>query len=317
MLKKWIGSILIVSMLFSGSMSPFSVPLGKMKASLLRFAQTAASQEEEGIHVWYGDFEVPLAGAAGYASITISVKPGDPFTILAEEGKYLRIRDASGREGLTDSTYCMINVPDVIPSAIYKDTNSYGAVYRSLGKWIIGVTSVKLYDVWYDNARLGRKEYAMPIMYGAAKKLAVVQRKALENGETLVIYETYRPYDTQRRVAQGLDDLRHADPEVNHAVTDAPWSAGWFIAQNVSLHQRGCALDVSLGKVTEKTLDQCGDYLYYRVTGYEEYTMQTPMHELSRLSAAHAYPVTTRDKEAWKSAELAPTMTGDAIRLRQ
>ena len=327
MLKKWIGSILIVSLLFTGSVGPFSAPLGRMKAAWNRAVQVLPVQEEGKARIWEGDFELPLCGAAGYASITISVRqdsgssftlaPGDPFTILAEDGRNLRIRDKDGREGLTDRTYCMINVPDVIPSAVYKDTNSEGAVYRSLGKWIIGVTSVKLYDVWYDNERLGRKEYAMPILYDAAKKLAVVQRKALENGETLVIYETFRPYETQRQVAEGLDQLRHADPEVNHAVTDAPWSAGWFIAQNVSLHQRGCALDVSLGKVTETTLTQAGDYLYYRVTGYTEYTMQTPMHELSRLSAAHAYPVTTRDKEAWKTAELAPTMTADAIRLRK
>ena len=39
----------------------------------------------------------------------------------------------------------MINLPDVIPSIIYDDTNSYSSIFRSNGKDIDGITYKVMY----------------------------------------------------------------------------------------------------------------------------------------------------------------------------
>ena len=86
-------------------------------------------------------FELPLNGATGNASINANIRakassnssivtklsPGEGFKIISEEGEWLKI-SANGKTGYINSTCCMVNLPDIVPSIVYDDTNSYSSL---------------------------------------------------------------------------------------------------------------------------------------------------------------------------------------------
>jgi D-alanyl-D-alanine dipeptidase len=272
-----------------------------------------------------GGFELPVTGATGFASTDLTIrkdasqnsskegtlKAGTAFRILGEDNSWWHIENDEGA-GWVPHRFCLINLPDVIPSIIYDNTNAYAAVYRSSGKALPGITGKKLYDAKTYNERLDRDEFLVPVLYAMSKKIYSAQQTALSDGACLKIYEAFRPYDVQMKVGDALDALAASDKKVKAGINTAPWSVGWFIAQSLSNHQRGCAIDVSLSKIAETTEAVSGDYTFTVVREDYEYEMQTPMHELSAASAKFKYPA---PKTNWKGVPFADVMTKNAIRL--
>lgn len=261
-----------------------------------------AEAEEEHLHsINYLEeqsiFELPLQGATAYASVDLafrdapkgnslgSIAQGQGFTVLMEEGDYWLV-DYQDTEGYVYANYCLLNLPDVIPSAIYDNTNGYASAFRSSFTDIPNVTNQQFYDSKYYNERLGYDQYTMAILYQTAKKVAQVQRTAMENGETLIINETYRPFFIQEVVVQNLNSLMSQNETVRQGVTTYPWSINWFISVGISKHQTGCAIDTSLGTILATEERRAGDYVYTAVTEYQELEMPTPIHELSLHSAS-------------------------------
>lgn len=242
----------------------------------------------------------PFAGALDV------LEPGEGFTILSEQGHWWQVEAAAG-VGWVDHRYCLINLPDVVPSIIYDAVNSYGAIYVSSGKEIPGVTGESFYPGATENPRLDREEFLMPILYAAAKKVCAAQQAALAQGNSLKLYEAYRPRSTQLAVIEGLTALSKADPEVKAGVSTPPWSMTYFINTGYSNHQRGFAVDVSLVKVKETEVRATGGREYLAVTDYIEYAMPTAMHELSMAAASTLAP---------GSDTLTDTMNEPAIALR-
>ena len=130
------------------------------------------------------------------------------------------------------------------------------------------------------------------------------------------MYELFRPYEVQINIVNQLTELSQNNLEVLKGLSAEPWSMNWFIATGLSNHQRGFALDVSLGEVLELTDKLSGDYIYGDVTEYSEYQMPTPIHELGVNSISMAYPVTSKNDEAWRTAPASNTMNGSALLLR-
>lgn len=253
---------------------------------------------------------------------------GTAFTILQEQDEWWQIEVEADYElegemehgvltGWVQHLYCMINLPDVIPSIIYDATNSYSSRFVSCGKVISGVTAQALYPSATYNQRLGEKEYMMPVLYSMAFKLYQAQQAALAEGNTLILYEGYRPHEIQTKVLNALSALTKKDAEVKQAVTGAPWQISWFISGGYSNHQRGYAVDVGVARVVDVKECYTGGYRYIRVTGYELYSMPSPIHELSRAAATFTKPVAINSTTAWKSAELAPTMNAPALGLQR
>ena len=85
---------------------------------------------------------------------------------------------------------------------------------RSAGKPIPQITDQKLYDTYHYNARLGKNEFSVPVLYAMAEKIAKAQQHARSEGNTLVIYEGYRPYEVQSAVVKNVTTLAENDPEV-------------------------------------------------------------------------------------------------------
>ena len=91
----------------------------------------------------------------------------------------------------------------------------------------------------------------MPVLYPMAKKVFTRRsRLALENGETLVLYEAYRPFQVQMTIVRALSKLANENKTVLEGIATAPWTLSWFASTRLSNHQRGGAIDVSLAKVT-------------------------------------------------------------------
>ena len=247
------------------------------------------------------------ASAAGPSELVAMWGPGKAFWILAEDGDWWYVV-RGGDMGWIEHRYCMINLPDVIPSIIYNDTNAFSSIFVSCGKNIPGITGQSLYSSQCYNRRLDRQEFVMPILYSAARNICAAQHKALAEGNCLVVYQTFRPYQAQIDVANAVASMARSDPEVRAGISTSPWSIDWFIATGVSNHQRGYALDVSMVKVYATELKYVGDCPYLRVTDYEDYRMPTAMHELSMAARSTVSP---------SSSQLSETMNDPAIALRR
>lgn len=276
------------------------------------------------------DFELPLQGATGWASvdmplygdpartvITAELQAGDAFTVLssvAEDTWTVRAED--GTEGYVENTCCYLNIADVIPSIVLDNTNSYSSAFLSSGKEIPTITGEQLYDAKGYNPRLEREEYMVGCNWRMVQRIYEAQQLALLSGYTLVINEAFRPMDVQLDIAATLKELYDTDPEVKAGIDTGPWYIGWFIANRPSTHQMGCAIDTSLAKVTEVTYRLCGEYRYREITGLVPCVMPTPIHELSAAAVAMNKPVSSTVPDAWKGAKPAASMTAEALRLR-
>ncbi len=279
-----------------------------------------------------GDFwqiEIITAGGAnhpttlGYAAINQPTATQE--AIPATLGHTAAINPTAAQEvpltpaytGYLRHAHCFINLPDLLPSAIYCNTNASASVMRSCGKEIPDITGQQLYQSRCFNPRLGKKEYTMPVLYHTAKKIAAAHKAALAQGEALVVYELFRMQQVQQRVVRGLWALAQQDPEIMAAITGEPWEISWFIATGISTHQRGMAMDVGLAAVREtQPRVLAGGMQYTQITAHEVCPMQTPIHELGRASASLAYPVTSRNDTDWRGVPDAPSATDAARRLR-
>lgn len=280
--------------------------------------------------VYEGDLELPVNGATGYASVLMDLKAtadagsetilaleaGTAFEVVEEVGDWWYVQTTT-ESGWVQHLYCFINLPDVIPSIIYDNTNTYASKFVSSGKAIPGITGVALYDGKAYNMRLGKVSDIVPVLYSMSKKINLAQQAALAEGNTLVIYEGYRPYSVQQMTVAALTNLAAADPEVMAGINTHPWDTNWFIATSVSNHQMGYAIDVTLAKITEQQEIVIGDYAATAITGYTEYTMPTTIHELSMASATFTGPVKSSSQTAWLQATLADTMNEAAILLQR
>lgn len=297
------------------------------------FMQAPKNEDNGHIEAWSAEtaeLELPVNGATGYVPAAVGLRerpsadttavmtlsPGDAFRIIKEEGDWWFIEKGKVK-GWLEHKYCMINLPDVIPSVIYDNTNTYSSRYMSSGKEIPGITGKALYEGKAFNRRLNKDEYIVAVLYPMSKKIYHAQQKALSEGNSLKIYEGYRPLSTQLKVAAALTILSANDPDVMNGINTPPWSINWFIATGISNHQLGYAIDVSLVKVKSKHTAYIGQYSYYAITEYTEYAMPTPIHELSMASAAFTSPLSAAASATWEDALPAGSMNGAAFDLQK
>jgi D-alanyl-D-alanine dipeptidase len=275
-----------------------------------------------------GTWELPIEGASGYAAVeqelyghgetgTVGVlKAGQGFTILRESGPWWYVA-AEKPLGWVMHRYCLVNLPDILPSIVYNNTNTYSSMLKSSGKNLPGVTGTALYQAKDFNKRLNMEQYIVPAMYGMAPKIGAAQRAALAEGNTLVIYEAFRPADAHQKVYNSLSGLVAADSAVRAGVTGNSFTMGWFLAPAPYNHQRGTAIDTSLAKVLQVEQATAGDFMFTRVASYAEYPMQTDIHELSMASAIFTATVGSHSETEWKKATPAANVTEGGFLLQR
>ena len=276
-----------------------------------------------------GVFELPVSGATGYAAVELSVyeaaridnrsrilalSPGRGFTILYEENDWWYI-EVDHIRGWVMHRYCLINLPDIIPSIVYNITNTYYSLFRTSGLAISYITGAALYEGKDFNVRLGREEYISAVLYSMAPKIFAAQQAALAQGNTLVIYEAFRPAEAHNEVHRELSTMVESNPLVMDGVTANSFSMSWFLATAPYNHQRGTAIDVSLGRITGWETGTTGSYTYVYITGHSEYPMQTQIHELSVQAAIFSPGTNPRSTTAWRTAWFSSSVTDGTILL--
>lgn len=233
------------------------------------------------------EFENELKGSTGWGTVNLSLREsanntsailttvpkGEAFLILSESEDYWQIR-YNNKQGYVEHDYCMINLPDVMPSIVYNISNASSSIYKSSGFNLPDVTGEKLYSTGkLFNKKIGREEYLCPILYSTAKKVAVAQKSALKDGYCLKIYDSYRPRSVSNLIAQKLNIIYSQNSTVKNNInysigksgTRYYWGQSWFLAQGLSSHNTGAAIDVTLCYNSTK----------------QECIMPTAMHELS------------------------------------
>ena len=282
-----------------------------------------------------GNLELPIRGATGWAAsdmplrseperradVVLRLAPGQGFTIIKEYGEWWNVLlgNADGDGGVTGWVLhrgCFINLPDIVPSIIFDITNAYSSLKRSSGYKIPNITGYALYDAWAFNYRLGRHEFIVPVLYSTGRRIFEAQQAALADGNTIIIYEAFRPRATQQSVVGNLQRLMDSNAGVRRNINAPPWSLSWFIATGISNHQRGVAIDAGLGRIITQETQTSGAYVFTQITDFERFDMPTPMHELSPQAATFTRPVSS-STDAWKTAALAVGMTEGAILLQR
>jgi len=293
---------------------------GEYNTNPVRF--TTKNNTSSSVDFYNGIYELPLKGATGWASIKLNIRenatsssrllgtvnPGTSFTIIEQNSNWLKVMFRDGSTGYVYAPYVLLNLPDVIPSIVYYDSNSASSIFKSSGVDLPNITGNKLYNVYNNNTRLGCYQYDMPVLFGMAVKIAKAQKAALAEGYSLKIYESFRPYDTQTAIASSLTNLMANNTAVANGIKVNGWKLGWFISTGTSNHQQGIAIDVTLVKVNETQTKVTGDYKYTVVTSSSEVQMPTAMHELS--VAAARYTTAT-------SYRYAATMNDNAKKLER
>ncbi|MCL2388351.1 MAG: hypothetical protein FWC89_12525, partial [Defluviitaleaceae bacterium] len=103
------------------------------------------------------------------------LSPGQVFVILDVHEDFWYIRLPNNNTGWVLHSGCFINLPDVIPSMVFRNTNATASVKRSSWYDIPNVSGYQLYEAWAFNDRLGRYEFIIPVLYQTAHALFVVQ----------------------------------------------------------------------------------------------------------------------------------------------
>ena len=303
-----------------------------MPGSLISLAEVG----DYTFYIWEsGVFELPVSGATGWAAINLplhanagehspviaTLTAGQAFTILEEIGDwwYVEVTAASGQiiNGWVVNKLCLINLPDILPSIVYNITNATHSLFRSSGRYIPNITGRVLYQARDFNVRLGREEYIAPVLYGMAPKIAAAQQAALADGNTLILYEAFRPADAHNAVHDNLLHLYNTDPVIRAGISTPPWNIRWFLAAAPYNHQRGTAIDVNLGRIDFYEIRVTGDYAFIHISGHTQFAAQTPMHELSIAAVVFRTPVHARSLTAWKEAEFSPRATPGTILLHR
>ncbi|MCL1998035.1 MAG: hypothetical protein FWG65_04625 [Turicibacter sp.] len=296
-----------------------------LSANLMEVAIIGRNYLEEG-----GRFELPIAGSTGWAAVTqpllsearansasiLQLLGGQGFIILEEVGDFWYVEVLDGLTGWVEHRRCFINLPDIIPSIVYRITNASGSVMQSSGFAIPGVTGVRFYDGIFMNQRLNRIEYIAPILYITAQRLHNVQQLALADGNTLVLYEAFRPSEQQGIIVDSLNNLMDMNPQVRAGINTGPWGIGWFISTSLSNHQRGVAVDVSLARITAMESALSGEFQFINVTDFELHTMPSPMHELSVAAVAFTRPINITSVAQIANNPPAPGMTEAALLMQ-
>lgn len=195
-----------------------------------------------------------LYSSTSYSSTPIAVlKGGEPFkilaTIVANNVEWWKVQ-YNGKTGYVDSAYCMINLPDFLPSITYDIVSAYANRDISVG-YPLSVYGKKLYKAGkVYNPRLGRNEFIVPVVWSLAKKLYAAQEAVLRDGYSIKIYDAYRPVDAAEQERVSLMQLYYsnavAQNAMNYSANGSYWGPAWFIAQGVSMHSVGAAIDITL-----------------------------------------------------------------------
>lgn len=198
---------------------------------------------------------------------------GTKFSILGNDGtangggRWAIMYD--GECGWVDSTYMAIDATDYLPSNVkFNITNASSSAYYAWDGtsdvWIPNLTGKRLYDSsQYNNS-------FVPLTFSFAQSLRNIAQS--NSNRQFLINDAYRPYSVTVLARNSLSSLISSNSNVLN-VGMSGWGTGWFLAQGVSAHNTGCAVDITFADLSTEQIRN----------------MPSAMHDLSKRAAIYTY----------------------------
>lgn len=238
-------------------------------------------------------FDAPLEGAVGFAAATITLapadglaggtlKPGQPFMIRTDHGDTWVVT-AGSAGGSLDPRLALVNLPDLVPSLVLPGAASPG--YRSSGTPIAAGAAALI----APNPRFGAELPYLPVSLATAQKVQLAQRAALADGNTLIVYATWRPAVAQQKLAESMVAAYDSQPQVRTGIDGDGWDLAWFLPSAADLAGSGDSVEVGLGKLSAP-VEPWQPGKPYRAAAAVPYSMPTAARELSRAAATTVNP---------------------------
>lgn len=223
-------------------------------------------------------------------SVIGKVNACETYCVLDFRDGMFQIRYAQDSYGYIDSNYCLINLPDMIGDICsYDISNSYSSLYMAHGYEIPTVTDTVI--AGYEQVKLSKNKYLVPLLYPTALKLEKAAFAAMEEGYKLKIYDSFRPQkatitiynQTKGLVEEPIPENTFSgipmeemptlgEDEIltyGNLMTDhGRYTLNYFLAGGRSRHNVGIAMDMTL------------EYL----NSGKEVEMQSDIHDLSWYS---------------------------------
>lgn len=215
------------------------------------------------------------------------VSGGATLCVVEEQDTCFGIRWEDGTTGYISSDYVMIDLVDYLGElCAYQITNSDSSIYMVSKYAIPHITGTVI--VGYESVRMSDGTYLVPLLYPVAQRLLTAAQDAVNQGYRLKIYDSYRPNRAtvmlynhvwkllEEPVPGNIPDPTEEDPERlltfgTVMTNNGAYPLNYFLAQGVSLHNVGIAVDLTL-----ESLDSGTDL-----------PMQSAMHDLSQYSMNH------------------------------
>lgn len=154
------------------------------------------------------------------------------------------------------SQMLLINLPDIVPDAIYDIVYAYDTPSRANGNEIEGLTGAALPKYAREeqfDAYLGKMSRPAPAALGTAKKFADAAALMRDEGYRLIVWDCYRPREASTYISNKFKQAYNASTELRDAVGD--WDLSWYAADGASGHNFGTSIDVAVADKNGNILD--------------------------------------------------------------
>lgn len=221
--------------------------------------------------VWPLNEQTLWKNADGTAALA-KIPAGETLCVLGEEENCFEVRYRD-QIGYVDQRYCMIDLREYLGDLCeYEIRNGDASLFRVHGYEIPQISGTRIRG--YEHTTLCDGEYLVPLLYPTARILLQAANAVRRDGYRLRIYDAFRPNEATRYLYDTMSALMGKKAEGSEQtyaaiMTGNRYGLSSFLAQTVSAHNRGIALDLTL--VEEET--------------GTELSMQTSMHDLSWYSS--------------------------------
>lgn len=219
--------------------------------------------------------ETDAYGEATNKDKKVTIPANMTFRILDMDGSYFQV-DYDGTKVWLPSKNCLINVKQYIPSIQVDLGLAHSPNFFNIGGSAIkGLTEKKLYT--REGSVDGSEAW---LRYEVAVKLLKAQDIFLEDGYSIKIADAYRPSSVTGTIRDGFNGfLSTSEGQQLKNEHFGGYGVGAFLAQNVSAHNYGVAIDMTL----------------VDADSYEELSMPSAMHTLDASSAYGTWSTSSKD----------------------
>ncbi len=176
----------------------------------------------------------------------VTIPKGQKLKILGEKSSKFLV-NYNKKDVYISNAYVLINVKEYIPSIDLRiDMAQKENLFNMGDERIPGVSDQRFYSIETDEAAWLR--------YAVATKLLSAQKAFNKDGYGIVIYDAYRPYSVTCKIRDNFKAYLKKKSSSFKSNWFGKLGESWFLAQGVSAHNYGRAVDMSLQQMEDGEL---------------------------------------------------------------